>query len=160
MEEAGVDDVAQLLERVRCRTDLVEHLPLEPADPVLHRLEEQLLLVAEVVVDRALGDAGVACDPVDRGALVAEAREAIDGRSHEVLTRRLRPLSTAIRPPGRHTERSVSSVTRPVNQVRIEDWIIRLLTEPPAPRRLRGLLLGTGAFNSALATFAATDSGV
>src|SRR5206468_1560530 len=54
-------------------------------------------------------------DPVDRGALVAEAREAIDRRRDELLPRRLGPFRSTPAPPRRHTERSVSSVTRPVN---------------------------------------------
>ncbi len=40
------------------RRDIAEHAPLELPDAVLHGLEQQLVLVLEVVVDRALGDAG------------------------------------------------------------------------------------------------------
>src|SRR5207253_1987035 len=83
----------------------------EAADAVLHGLEEELFLVAEVVVDGALGDAGIARDAVDGRALVAEAREAIDRRRHELLPRRLGPLGPRLA-AARHTERSVSSPTR------------------------------------------------
>src|SRR5438132_1122032 len=94
VEEAGVDHLAQPCERVRCRRHLhlLQHVLLEAADAVLHGLEEELFLVAEVVVDGALGDAGIARDAVDGRALVAEAREAIDRRRHELLPRRLGPL--------------------------------------------------------------------
>ena len=93
MEEADVDDMTERRHRVQLRRHLGEDLPLELADVVLDRLEEQLLLVAEVVVDRALGDARVARDAVDRRALVAEAREAVDRGAQERLARRLAPIS-------------------------------------------------------------------
>src|SRR5262249_46216015 len=43
-------------------------------------------LVAEVIVERAFGDAGRVRDAVDRGALVAVTGEAIDGDEHELLS--------------------------------------------------------------------------
>src|SRR5216110_720019 len=58
----------------------------------------------------------IARDAVDGRALVAEAREAIDRRGHELLPRRLGPLGPRLA-AARHTERSVSSLTRPVKVV-------------------------------------------
>src|SRR5439155_12516964 len=115
VEEAGVDHLAQPRERVRRRRHLhlLQRVLLEAADAVLHGLEEELFLVAGVVVDGALGDAGIARDAVDGRALVAEAREAIDRRRHELLPRRPGPLGPRLA-AARHTERSVSSLTRPV----------------------------------------------
>src|SRR5436305_807276 len=94
------------------RRHLLEHVLLEAADAVLHGLEEELFLVAEVVVDGALGDAGIARDAGNGGALVAEAREAIDRGGHELLARRLGSLGPRFA-AARHTERSVSSLTHP-----------------------------------------------
>src|SRR5581483_3454268 len=110
-----VDHLPERRERAVSRDDVLEHVLLELADAVLHRLEEELFLVAEVVVDRALRDARVARDAVDGGALVAQPSEAIDRRGHELLARRLRSLGARAAAPCRHTDRSVSSVTRLVN---------------------------------------------
>ena len=77
-------------ERVPGRLDVAQHLALELADALRDGREEQVFLVAEVVVERALGDADLARDAVDRGALVAVAREAVDGRRQHLPARRLR----------------------------------------------------------------------
>src|SRR5438046_10354615 len=123
VEEAGVAHLAQPCERVGRWRHLLEHVLLEAADAVLHGFEEELFLVPEVVVDGALGDPGIARDAVDGRALVAEAREAIDRRGHELLPRRLGPLTPRLAAT-RHTERSVSSLTRLVKVIMMADrWL-------------------------------------
>ena len=115
VEEAGVDDPAEVRERHRSPgATSAEHLLLEAPDAVLHGLEEQLFLVTEVVVDRALGDAGRARDAVDRGALVAEAREAID-RALISCLRDGSPCPARARLAGDILNVQYLPVTRPVN---------------------------------------------
>ena len=91
VEEAGVDDAAKVRDRIPGGRDLLEHVPLEALNAIPHRLEEQLLLVPKVVVDRTLRDPGGTRDAVDRRALVAEPRKAIDRGARELLLRG-RPL--------------------------------------------------------------------
>ena len=57
MEEARVDHAAERGERVPGRLDVAQHLALELADALRDGREEQVFLVAEVVVERALRDA-------------------------------------------------------------------------------------------------------
>ena len=62
-------------------TDRSDDTMLELGDAILNGFEEQLFLVAEVVVERALRDARGARDAIDRGALVAVARRSNRSRS-------------------------------------------------------------------------------
>ena len=65
---ADARDLAQRDLGVVERLDALEHVALERADALLDGREEELLLVAEVVVERALRDAGGAGDAIDRRA--------------------------------------------------------------------------------------------
>ena len=98
-------------ERVAGRLDVAQHLALELADALGDGREEQVFLVPEVVVERALGDARLARDAVDRGALVAVAGEAVDRRRQHLLARRLGRGRLVARGAAllgsRHTDRSV-----------------------------------------------------
>ena len=87
-------------ERVAGRLDVAQHLALELADALGDGREEQVFLVAEVVVERALRDADLARDAIDRRALVAVAREAVDGRRQHLLDAAAPPSSQARCGPG------------------------------------------------------------
>ena len=109
VEEAGVDHLAQRRERVARRLHVADDHALELADALGDGGVQQVFLVAEVVVERALGHARLARDALDRRAPVAVAGEAVDRRREHVLARRLRRSRArgAALPGDGHTDRSV-----------------------------------------------------
>ena len=75
---AQARDGAKPLGRPTLAFDLLEHEFLEGLDSLGHGLEEQLLLVFPVVVERAFGHPGGSGDPIDGGTGVAVAGKAVD----------------------------------------------------------------------------------
>jgi hypothetical protein len=83
--DAHACNLGECARRIGRGTDSADDALLELGDAILDGFEEQLFLVAEVIVERALRDAGRTGDAVDRRALVAVACEAIDGDRHQLL---------------------------------------------------------------------------
>src|SRR4029450_12271168 len=76
VKEARVDDAAEGGQRVTRRLHVAQNLALELAAAPGDGGEQQVFLVAKVVVERALRDPDLARDAVDGRSLVAVASEA------------------------------------------------------------------------------------
>ena len=84
VEEGGDQAAHARLGRMRLGGDLLDER-LEAGDVRRGDLEQQLLLVADIVIERGLGDAAGLGDLVHRGRGVTAAREQLRGAGEDLL---------------------------------------------------------------------------